>query len=124
MATAIVSRLTGIAVRRDIAMTGEVTLTGKVLPIGGLREKSLAAMRLGITKIIIPFKNIKDLEDIADEYRSKLEFIPVKHFDEVLTYALTSVLEAKIEPKQGGGGTKKKRAPSHPTRERGNERAA
>lgn len=116
MATAIVSRLTGIAVRRDIAMTGEVTLTGKVLPIGGLKEKSLAAMRLGINKIIIPYKNVKDLEDIADEYRAKLEFLPVKHLDEVLEYALTGTIQSQSEGK-------KKRSSSH-VRERGTERAA
>lgn len=89
-ATAVVSRLTGVPVRHDVAMTGEITLTGKVLPIGGLKEKALAAMRHGIKTIIIPEKNKKDLEDIPEEYRNKVVFIPVKSFDEVLAVALTS----------------------------------
>lgn len=108
MATAIISRLTGVPVRKDIAMTGELTLTGKVLPIGGLKEKALAAMRLGITTIIIPFKNVKDLEDIDGEYRDKLEFIPVKHLDEVLQFALAkNVLTTR---KDGTGGSKKRKS--------------
>jgi ATP-dependent Lon protease len=89
MATAIISRLTGIAVRKDVAMTGEITLTGRVLPIGGLKEKALAAMRHGIKTVIIPEKNRKDLEEIPDEYRKHLTFVPVKSIDEVLEVALT-----------------------------------
>jgi ATP-dependent Lon protease len=107
MATAFVSRLTGIDVRKDIAMTGELTLTGRVLPIGGLKEKALAAMRHGITKIIIPFKNLKDLDDIAEEYREKLEFLPVKHFDEVLQFALVKQVgttSSKKKKASGGSG--------------------
>jgi ATP-dependent Lon protease len=88
MATAIISRLTGIPIRKDVAMTGEITLTGKVLPIGGLKEKALAAMRHGIKTIIIPDKNKKDLEDIPEEFRNQLTFVPVKTFDEVLDVAL------------------------------------
>ncbi len=103
MATAFVSRFTGIDVRKDIAMTGELTLTGRVLPIGGLKEKALAAMRHGITKIIIPYKNLKDLEDIAEEYREKLEFLPVKHFDEVLQFALVKQVGATSTKKRKGG---------------------
>jgi ATP-dependent Lon protease len=106
MATAIVSRLTGIQVRKDIAMTGEISLTGKALPIGGLKEKALAAMRHGITKIIIPHKNLKDVEEIPEEYREKLEFLPVKHIDEVLQYALAKSPTATVkkEKKSSGGG--------------------
>ena len=89
MATAIISRLTGISIRKDVAMTGEITLTGRVLPIGGLKEKALAAMRHGIKTVIIPDKNKKDLEDIPDEYRKHLTFVPVKSIDEVLEVALT-----------------------------------
>jgi len=89
MATAIISRLTGISIRKDVAMTGEITLTGRVLPIGGLKEKALAAMRHGIQTIIIPEKNKKDLEDIPAEFRDKLTFIPVKTIDDVLDVALT-----------------------------------
>jgi ATP-dependent Lon protease len=90
MATAIISRLTGIAVRKDVAMTGEITLTGRVLPIGGLKEKALAAMRHGIKTVIIPEKNRKDLEEIPEEYRKHLTFVPVKSIDEVLKVALVS----------------------------------
>lgn len=89
MASAMISRLTGIPMRKDVAMTGEITLTGRVLPIGGLKEKALAAMRHGIKTIVIPEKNKKDLEDIPHEYREKLTFIPVKSIDEVLSVVLT-----------------------------------
>jgi len=106
VATAIVSRLTGIPVRKDVAMTGEITLTGRVLPIGGLKEKALAAMRHGIKKIIIPEKNKKDLDDIPEEYRDTLTFIPVKTFDEVLAYALTKKL-SKAQTDKGGNSTDK-----------------
>jgi ATP-dependent Lon protease len=88
LATAIISLLTEIPVRKDVAMTGELTLLGKVLPIGGLKEKSLAAMRQGIRDIVIPFRNLKDLEDIPEEFRKKLNFIPVKNLSEVLAVAL------------------------------------
>jgi ATP-dependent Lon protease len=94
MATAIISLLTNNPVRKDVAMTGEVTLLGKVLPIGGLKEKSLAAMRQGVKDIIIPFRNVKDLEEIPEEFRKKLNFIPVKNLSEVLSVAL----ERKIAP--------------------------
>ncbi len=95
MATAIISRLTGIPIRKDVAMTGEITLTGKVLPIGGLKEKALAAMRHGIKTIIIPYKNKKDLEDIPEEYRETLTFITVKTIDDVLAVALSRKITKK-----------------------------
>ena len=88
MATAIVSVLTGIPVRKDIAMTGEVTLRGRVLPIGGLKEKLLAALRGGIKKVLIPVDNVKDLAEIPDNVKSGLELVPVSHVDEVLKHAL------------------------------------
>ena len=88
MATAIVSVLTGIPVRKDIAMTGEVTLRGRVLPIGGLKEKLLAALRGGIKKVLIPIDNVKDLADIPDNVKSGMELVPVSHVDEVLKHAL------------------------------------
>lgn len=88
VATAIISRLTNTPIRKDVAMTGEITLTGRVLPIGGLKEKALAAMRHGIKTVIIPDKNKKDLEDIPKEYREKLRFVPVKVIDEVLDVVL------------------------------------
>ena len=89
MATAIVSVLTGIPVRRDIAMTGEVTLRGRVLPIGGLKEKLLAALRGGVKTVLIPEENAKDLADIPDNVKNALEVIPVSRMDEVLQHALT-----------------------------------
>lgn len=95
MAAAMISRLTGIPVRKDIAMTGEITLTGRVLPIGGLRDKALAAMRHGIKNIIIPDKNKKDLEDIPEEFRSQLHFTLVKTIDEVLEVVLAQKLLIK-----------------------------
>jgi len=88
LATALVSLLTNTPVKSNVAMTGEITLTGKVLPIGGLKEKALAAMRMNIKTIIIPWKNKKDLIEIPEEYRLKIKFIPVKTFDEVLNIAL------------------------------------
>jgi ATP-dependent Lon protease len=88
MATSIVSVLTGIPVRRDIAMTGEITLRGRVLPIGGLKEKLLAALRAGITTVFIPKDNEKDLADIPDNVKKGLKIIPVAHVDEVIAQAL------------------------------------
>ena len=88
MATAVVSALTKNPVRNDIAMTGEITLRGRVLPIGGLKEKSLAAFRAGITDIIIPNENKADIDDVPKEVRSKINFIPVKSMDTVLEHAL------------------------------------
>ena len=88
MTTAIISVLTGIAVRRDVAMTGEITLRGRVLPIGGLKEKLLAAMRGGIETVIIPQENEKDLADIPTEVLSRLTIVPVAVFDDVLKVAL------------------------------------
>jgi ATP-dependent Lon protease len=88
MATAIVSIMTGIPVRRDIAMTGEVTLRGRVLPIGGLKEKLLAALRGGIKKVLIPEDNAKDLVDLPDSVKNGLEIVPVSRMDQVLEHAL------------------------------------
>jgi ATP-dependent Lon protease len=88
LATVITSLLTGSYISKDIAMTGEITLTGKVLPVGGIKEKALAAMRAGIETIIIPWKNQKDVLEIPAQYRKKLNFIPVKNIQEVLSIAL------------------------------------
>jgi ATP-dependent Lon protease len=90
MVTAIISTLTGIPVRRDVAMTGEVTLRGRVLPIGGLKEKLLAALRGGIKKVLIPAENEKDLVEIPATIREALEIVPVSHVDEVLGHALAA----------------------------------
>ncbi|GAB2560788.1 endopeptidase La [Gracilibacillus alcaliphilus] len=94
MATALVSALTGRPVRKEVGMTGEITLRGRVLPIGGLKEKSLSAHRAGITTIIIPADNQKDLDDIPESVKEQVTFIPVNHLDTVLRYAL---LEEKHE---------------------------
>ena len=94
MVTAIVSVLANIPVRNDIAMTGEVTLRGRVLPIGGLKEKLLAALRGGVKTVLIPQENAKDLADIPENVKSALEIIPVDHVSEVLKHALTK----KIKP--------------------------
>jgi ATP-dependent Lon protease len=88
MCTSIVSMLTGIPVSKDIAMTGEITLRGRVLPIGGLKEKLLAALRGGIKKVLIPYENEKDLADIPNNVKDHLEIVPVKTIKEVLAHAL------------------------------------
>ncbi|WP_425440913.1 endopeptidase La [Sediminibacillus halophilus] len=88
MATALVSALTGRAVKREVGMTGEITLRGRVLPIGGLKEKSLSAHRAGLTTIIMPADNKRDLDDIPESVKEGLTFIPVEHLDEVLEHAL------------------------------------
>jgi ATP-dependent Lon protease len=94
MCTAMVSALTGIPVRADVAMTGEITLRGEVLPIGGLKEKLLAAQRGGIKTVLIPQENVKDLAEIPDNVKNKLDIHPVKWIEEVLDLAL----ERKPEP--------------------------
>jgi len=89
MVTAMISTLTGIPVRRDVAMTGEVTLRGRVLPIGGLKEKLLAALRGGIKTVLIPAENEKDLAEIPASVTDGLEILAVSHVDEVLAHAMT-----------------------------------
>ena len=88
MATAIVSVMTGIPVRRNVAMTGEITLRGRVWPIAGLKEKLLAALRAGIKTVLIPEDNVKDLVEIADSIKSRLEIVAVSRMDEVLARAM------------------------------------
>ncbi|MBB6633887.1 endopeptidase La [Cohnella thailandensis] len=92
MATALVSALTGLRVNREVAMTGEITLRGRVLPIGGLKEKSLAAHRAGIKKVLFPKDNERDLRDIPDSIKEEMTFVPVAHLDEVLIHALSDPL--------------------------------
>jgi ATP-dependent Lon protease len=94
MVTAMISTLSGTAVRRDVAMTGEVTLRGRVLPIGGLKEKLLAALRGGISTVLIPSENEKDLAEIPATVKGNLEIVPVSHVDEVLARALVEPLHA------------------------------
>jgi ATP-dependent Lon protease len=94
MATSIISVITGIPIRRDVAMTGEVTLRGRALPIGGLKEKLLAALRAGITTVIIPKDNEKDLADVPDNVKTGLTIVPVSTMGEVLAVALVRQPEA------------------------------
>jgi len=96
MTTAIISVLTGIPVRKDVAMTGEITLRGRVLPIGGLKEKLLAALRGGIKTVIIPEENAKDLAEIPSEVKAKIEIVPVSRLEEVLKVALVRTPEAIV----------------------------
>ncbi|MFF2887166.1 endopeptidase La [Paenibacillus sp. NPDC057967] len=98
MATALISALTNRHVDKEVAMTGEITLRGRVLPIGGLKEKSLAAHRAGIKKVLLPKDNERDLRDIPDSIRSELDFVPVSHMDDVLKHAL---LPAATEERAG-----------------------
>jgi ATP-dependent Lon protease len=94
MVTAIISIMTGNPVRKDVAMTGEITLRGRVLPIGGLKEKLLAALRAGIKTVVIPEENVKDLAEIGDEIKSNLEILPASRMDDVLKVAL----QRKLQP--------------------------
>ncbi len=95
LATSIISLLTGLPVSRDVAMTGEITLTGKVLPIGGLKEKVLAALRMGLKTIVIPYRNEKDLVEIPEQYKKELKFVLAKTLDDVLETALVGWTERK-----------------------------
>lgn len=95
MACALISALTGRAVRKDVAMTGEITTRGRVLPIGGLKEKSLAAYRAGIRTVIIPEKNKKDLEDIPENVRGEIKFVPAAYMDAVIKTALSKDISHK-----------------------------
>ena len=90
IAAAIISALTGVALRGDVAMTGEITLRGRVLPIGGLKEKAVAAFRSGVRHVVIPWQNARDLPEIPVEVRDGLTFHPVRTMDEVLTVALAT----------------------------------
>ena len=104
MATSIISAITGIAIRRDVAMTGEITLRGRVLPIGGLKEKLLAAQRGGLKTVLIPKENEKDLADIPDNVKGALEIVPVAMVDEALSAALVrEPVPAALEPSGDDG---------------------
>jgi ATP-dependent Lon protease len=96
MVTAIISVLTGIPVRKDVAMTGEITLRGRVLPIGGLKEKLLAALRGGIATVIIPEENVKDLQEISNEIKNKIDIVPAARVEEVLKAALVKPPERLV----------------------------
>ena len=116
MAAAIISVLTGIPVRKDVAMTGEITLRGRVLPIGGLKEKLLAALRGGIKTVLIPEENVKDLDEIPDELKKKLDIVPVARMEDVVKAGLVRppepirwdevVEESAVPPEDGKGGSR------------------
>jgi len=110
MVTALVSALTRIPARKDIAMTGEITLRGRVLPVGGLKEKSLAALRNNITRVIVPERNRKDLDDIPDTIKKKVTFTFVKHIDDVIALALTEKIKLSAPKKQKTTRKRKQRA--------------
>ncbi len=110
MATAIASLITGRPVRSDTAMTGEITLTGQVLPIGGLKEKALAAQRAEIGRVIIPRRNEPDVDDVPPNLREKMEFLPVDHVDQVL--------EAALEPPAGARPATTRSTPARRRRSR------
>jgi ATP-dependent Lon protease len=125
MATALISALTGRKVRKDVAMTGEITLRGKVLPIGGLREKTLAAHRGGIKTFLLPKRNAKDLSELPELVKSELELIEVSHLDDVLEIALaksptksrrkasSGTPKASNEPPTEDGPTEESPKPGH-----------
>jgi ATP-dependent Lon protease len=107
--TALISAFTGCPVRKDVGMTGEITLRGRVLPVGGVREKVLAAHRVGLKTIILPKKNVRDLVDVPKNARSEMNIIPVEHIDQVIEAALlpasspppTKKLRSKRGKKEG-----------------------
>jgi ATP-dependent Lon protease len=114
MATALVSALTRVPVRRDVAMTGEITLRGKVLPIGGLKEKAIAALRARVTKVIIPEANKRDLVEIPKNVKRRLRFVAVTSMDEVLSEALTHPPFSrgqKVSPPKGRLGNRRRPTP-------------
>jgi ATP-dependent Lon protease len=117
MTTALVSVLTDIPVRSDVAMTGEITLRGEVLAIGGLKEKLLAAHRGGIKTVLIPEENVKDLADIPDNVKNRLEIVPVKWIDRVLELALERMPEPLAEEEPSSDATAAKPDATPPSSE-------
>jgi ATP-dependent Lon protease len=101
IASAIISLATRTPLRADTAMTGEVTLRGRVLPIGGIREKALAALRAGIKRVVLPRKNMQDLHDIPKDLKRRIEFIPVDHMDDVLEATLESPVKRRRPARRG-----------------------
>ena len=103
MTTAIISLLTGTPVRDDVAMTGEITLRGQVLPVGGIKEKSLAASRAGLTRFVLPYRNEVDLDDVPAELKEKMTFIPAKTMDDVLEAVMPPKFNKNRKPLLTGG---------------------
>jgi ATP-dependent Lon protease len=113
MCTALVSAFTGVPVRKDVAMTGEITLRGEVLPIGGLKEKLLAASRGGITTVLIPIENEKDLSEIPDNIKDQLSIQPVRWIEDVLKVALAEELQPMAPPTDSGAEAQPTEARAH-----------
>lgn len=109
MSTAIVSTLTGLPVRKDIAMTGEITLTGQVLPVGGIREKVLAAHRAGIRKVLLPQDNMVDLDEIPKNVRQEMEFVPLKRLEDALDQVLVTEPGKKTKAEAAAGTARRKK---------------
>jgi ATP-dependent Lon protease len=109
--TALVSLLTGIRIRHDVAMTGEITLRGKVLPVGGIKEKILAAHRAGIKRVILPERCVADLDEVPLEVRETLEFVPVSKMDEVLAEALETPEKIGLTPQKPAARRRASKAP-------------
>ena len=109
MSTALVSLMTDAPVRNDVCMTGEISLSGRVLPVGGIKEKVLAALNQGIYDVILPIANKKDVSDVPEEFRKNLNFIFVEHIDEVLSIALQKTGPAS--KRTGGRGSRKTKYP-------------
>ena len=105
---ALISALTGIPVHRDVAMTGEITLRGRILPIGGLKEKTMAAMRSGVSTVIIPAENEKDLEEIDPDVRRALKFVTTDHVDHILDVALCAMPAGQKKPESAAPKSKRK----------------
>ena len=107
MVTAMVSALTGRKVKADLAMTGEITLSGKVLPVGGIKEKMLAAHRYGVKTVLLPERNMQDLAELPQKVREEIQFVPVSHMDEVLNLALDPMPEKEHKNGADNGKTVK-----------------
>ncbi|MCB0364258.1 MAG: endopeptidase La [Bdellovibrionaceae bacterium] len=112
LATCLISLMTDTPVRKDVAMTGEITLSGRVLPVGGIKEKALAALSHGVTKVILPLANKKDVADIPSEFKEKMNFIFVENLDEVFALAFDKKAKKKKEPGKGG---KKQKISANPS---------
>jgi ATP-dependent Lon protease len=95
LTTALVSLITDLPVSSELAMTGEITLRGKVLPVGGVKEKVIAAKSAGLKKVLLPERNMKDLDDVSDPVRDALDFFPIKEIDEVLDHAFGDALRQR-----------------------------
>jgi len=118
IATALISAFTERPVHKEVGMTGEITLRGRVLPVGGVREKILAAHRAGLKTVLLPAQNLKDLVDVPKKVRTDLRIVPIKHMDEVLGEALHPVVEKPARPKRTSRSAGKEKEPVEGTQEK------